>query len=396
MEEAGEAARIFMPHFAEFFRIFIPFFRHIHSARAARREVRAIGTKLRFKLRTQGKLSLVERHLLRSYPSLERQLCGPSISTTCASIGRSLVKPAIKCSVSGFILIGAASSFPSNSAWKGIPEAKVAEAEIVGSSNPKVEMPKLAMALAREARASFSLELDKNVDFGAPTTLYPPAPVVQLPVSTEAPARVTSPEEEALKKAEYARQIRLNNQRGLVKFISGIIAAFRPTIGDCGEIARLIVELSERENIDPIYVASVIAVESRFSSSALSGAGARGLMQLMPMTAQELADSPLHRTSHLSDPRTNINLGIQYLKQLEQRYRGNKFLVLAAYNWGPANVDNVRQRYQNIPSSVRRYSNTVIERTISWRRHYDKATEGANAIQTAVQPTIANGTKSHS
>lgn len=181
--------------------------------------------------------------------------------------------------------------------------------------------------------------------------------------------------------------MRIVNQRGLVKFISGIITAFRPSIGDCGSIARQIVEISEREGIDPIYVASVIAIESRFSSTALSGAGARGLMQLMPMTARELADSPNHQTAHLADPGTNIRLGIQYLKQLEQKYRGNKFLVLAAYNWGPANVDNAGQRYQNIPGSVRRYSNTVIERTLSWRRHFDKATEGANALQTAGQPT---------
>jgi hypothetical protein len=174
----------------------------------------------------------------------------------------------------------------------------------------------------------------------------------------------------------------LSDQQSQIKFISGLIAMHRPNIKDCGAVAKEIVELSALENIDPFYVAAVISVESRFGTEALSHAGALGLMQLMPSTAKEISQRKTGKKSYprLKHPRTNIELGISYLKQLEKKYKGDRFLVLSAYNWGQGNVDRARKAGKAIPKSVQRYANTVTERSQLWANHYAKAKEGAAQI----------------
>jgi soluble lytic murein transglycosylase-like protein len=82
-------------------------------------------------------------------------------------------------------------------------------------------------------------------------------------------------------------------------------------------------------------VALLVAVaweESRMNPRARSGAGARGLLQLMPQTARELGASP-------DDPRASIRAGARYLSQMLKRFGGNLELALAAYNAGPTAVE---------------------------------------------------------
>jgi soluble lytic murein transglycosylase-like protein len=82
-------------------------------------------------------------------------------------------------------------------------------------------------------------------------------------------------------------------------------------------------------------VALLVAVaweESRMNPRARSGAGARGLFQLMPQTARELGTSP-------DDPRASIRAGARYLSQQLNRFGGNLELALAAYNAGPTAVE---------------------------------------------------------
>ena len=82
-------------------------------------------------------------------------------------------------------------------------------------------------------------------------------------------------------------------------------------------------------------VALLVAVaweESRMNPRARSGAGARGLLQLMPQTARELGTSP-------DDPRASIRAGARYLSQLLKRFGGDLELALAAYNAGPTAVE---------------------------------------------------------
>ena len=174
----------------------------------------------------------------------------------------------------------------------------------------------------------------------------------------------------------------VSKQQSQIKFISGLIAMHRPSIGDVGVVAKDIVELSASEGVDPFFIAAIISVESNFGTQAVSRAGARGLMQLMPSTAKHVhaEETGSKGQPAIMEPRTNIKLGISYIKSLERRYSGNRLHALAAYNWGPDHVDKALKRQGSIPRGVRRYAHTVLDRTKQWSRHYQKAKESAQKI----------------
>lgn len=101
----------------------------------------------------------------------------------------------------------------------------------------------------------------------------------------------------------------------------------------------IISEASAEYGVDPELVRAVIRAESRFDPMAESGAGAKGLMQLMPILAKELGvQDPFN-------PRENIFGGVKYLSKLLDRHNGDVTLALASYNAGPRNVD----RYKGVP-----------------------------------------------
>jgi soluble lytic murein transglycosylase-like protein len=90
-----------------------------------------------------------------------------------------------------------------------------------------------------------------------------------------------------------------------------------------------------RETGLPVSLLAAVAwEESRMDPHALSGAGARGLLQLMPGTAKALSTAS-------EDPRANILAGARYLGQMLNRFDGNLELALAAYNAGPTAVERV-------------------------------------------------------
>ena len=104
------------------------------------------------------------------------------------------------------------------------------------------------------------------------------------------------------------------------------------------------------------FVYSISRQESNFDPEARSGVGARGMMQLMPGTARELAVDP-------NDPGENVQGGVTYLKQLLERYAGSRdqlVLALAAYNAGPGAVE----RYRGLPpyAETHAFVRRVIER----------------------------------
>lgn len=84
--------------------------------------------------------------------------------------------------------------------------------------------------------------------------------------------------------------------------------------------------------VDEALVRAVIEVESDFNRYAVSYAGARGLMQLMPQTMQHMG------VKNPWDPEQNVQAGTRYLKRLLSKFSGNKELALAAYNAGVNNV----------------------------------------------------------
>ncbi|HEX4385321.1 MAG TPA: lytic transglycosylase domain-containing protein [Myxococcales bacterium] len=109
-----------------------------------------------------------------------------------------------------------------------------------------------------------------------------------------------------------------------------------------------IVREARINGLDPLMVAAVIHVESHFNPFATSGVGAKGLMQLMPPTAQWLMDKDVNddstgkiRAEHLFNPVFNIKLGTAYLAQLLNRFDGDINLALIAYNAGPGTAHSL-------------------------------------------------------
>lgn len=93
--------------------------------------------------------------------------------------------------------------------------------------------------------------------------------------------------------------------------------------------------------LDPLLVAAVINVESKFDPNAESSKGAKGLMQLLDDTAlwgSEIIGLKDFSVQQLFVPETNIRIGCWYLARLMDQYDGDKILALAAYNGGSGNV----------------------------------------------------------
>ncbi len=123
-------------------------------------------------------------------------------------------------------------------------------------------------------------------------------------------------------------------------------------------ITNAIAEASEKYDIDPNLIKAVIRQESNFDPYAVSSAGAQGLMQLMPLTAQSLG------VTDAMDVEQNVDAGAHYLDDLLERYDGNEELALAAYNAGPSTVD----KYNGVPP----YEETenYVDSVLSYKQKY--------------------------
>ncbi|HEX8053458.1 MAG TPA: lytic transglycosylase domain-containing protein [Thermoleophilaceae bacterium] len=146
----------------------------------------------------------------------------------------------------------------------------------------------------------------------------------------------------------------------------------------------IIRQQSREKGLDPALVAAVIYQESKFRDQT-SHAGARGLMQITPATAEFIArDSggTAFSQEDLAKPQINIAYGTYYLRYLLRRYDGDTELALAAYNAGETNVDRWAReaggedefnRDDHIPfPETREYVDNVFELRDEYRRHYKR------------------------
>jgi len=111
-------------------------------------------------------------------------------------------------------------------------------------------------------------------------------------------------------------------------------------------LEAIIAKASGQYGVDADLIRAVIKTESNFNPQAVSPVGARGLMQLMPATARGLG------VSDSFNPEQNVMAGTRFLRDLLKRYDGNLDSALAAYNWGPGNVD---RRPDQLPRETRDY-----------------------------------------
>jgi soluble lytic murein transglycosylase len=124
---------------------------------------------------------------------------------------------------------------------------------------------------------------------------------------------------------------------------------------DSKHIAETIVYESKKLNIDALYVAAIVGHESGFKPAIRSITNDYGLMQLQPETAKYIAKRSGFEwkgVDFLKDPSYNIQLGIMYVKYLQDKFDGNKTKALMAYNWGPGNIS----KSTDVPNQVKRYA----------------------------------------
>ncbi len=142
--------------------------------------------------------------------------------------------------------------------------------------------------------------------------------------------------------ASHADIYKYTDEKGVIHFTnipSGkgytrIITENKPHLKrEYDDYDHIISNKSLKYNIEPAVIKAVITAESNWDPKAISHKGAIGLMQLMPTTAEDM------QVSNPFDPEENIEGGTKYLRYLLNRFNGDLDLALAAYNAGPARVE---------------------------------------------------------
>jgi soluble lytic murein transglycosylase-like protein len=163
--------------------------------------------------------------------------------------------------------------------------------------------------------------------------------------------------------------------------------------------------LDSGKNVDKALVFAIIRQESRFNPNAKSPAGARGLMQIMPRTANFIVGKNKFRGDSrdlLLDPELNISLGQTYLRQLldHENIEDNLFLLAVAYNSGPGNLAKWQRKmkYHNDPllfiesipnSETRAFIERMLTNLWIYRKHLEQPTPSLDAIAEGDWPLYA-------
>ena len=153
---------------------------------------------------------------------------------------------------------------------------------------------------------------------------------------------------EASKKSRYGRSRRLRKRGTVLLVVLALVLLGVPLLLAAPDLIgrfthpleyeETIQDAAAEHGVEPALVAAVIRTESGFDPEVESAQGAYGLMQIQPETAGFISD----RGGIAGDyrgPKTNIRMGTWYLNYLQDRYKGDERLVLAAYNSGEGRVD---------------------------------------------------------
>jgi soluble lytic murein transglycosylase-like protein len=172
-----------------------------------------------------------------------------------------------------------------------------------------------------------------------------------------APAAIADTVVEAPKKvADVAEQVKENFFKTQVPFGS------------------IIYNEAKRNNLPPELVAAVVQQESKFKPTARSGAGAVGLMQLVPKTGRWMG------AKDLTNPSQNITAGVKYLKYLTEQFNGDQQKVIAAYNAGEGTV----RRFGGIPPY--RETRNYVQKVKNYQQDFGDRVQG-HAVQVAALPS---------
>jgi peptidoglycan lytic transglycosylase len=171
---------------------------------------------------------------------------------------------------------------------------------------------------------------------------------------------------------------------GLVVLVPLAMPLFRKAVNDLTlplAYSDVIRQQAADKHLDPALIAAVIYAETKFDPRP-SSAGAEGLMQILPQTAEFLArrsGATTFTVSDLATPQVNIAYGSYYLRYLLDHYKNQEVLALAAYNGGETNVDRwlagAQRDGRSLTISEIPFSQTqaYVQKVLRAQRQYHKA-----------------------
>ena len=164
-------------------------------------------------------------------------------------------------------------------------------------------------------------------------------------------------------------------------FLAGMLVgnSYKPKISK--EVEKIIEKEAKNFALDWLLIKAIVFVESSGGEKAISRKGARGMMQLMPETANQLAQElniPLNAGSLLT-PEINIRLGCYYIHQLLRKFQGDLVAVLAGYNTGPFRVSQWLSEHQEsstidiIEAKAAAQTRIFVKRVLGYYQKFQKA-----------------------